>query len=323
MSLEIVSTQKYRNTGIPKKVFEEGIWLYLIYAPVGYDAITSHNRADATTLKAFIEGKLHADNPLQRWHKVGRIVGVDDKSETASEYTFPNGEKIIIDRSHPAFDIQFHEGGHYAHTARQSFNFEQENYRIYIVDVNNVLIGTENEDDSTEMAGLEPNCIYEHDYKAATAKEPAMFKSFISLNAEELNENKFVHSLGFKFSKLKGVRDVILEDVSTEYTLTAGQHAVRLWDGGKTLNLVEEIGAACATATNFIFVRKSNSNTVTKTAALSSDGKAVILSASLADTDYADGQDMSISLAAVSVLSGNGLKYFEGRNTLTVVADNP
>ncbi|MBS1988753.1 hypothetical protein JST56_07245 [Candidatus Dependentiae bacterium] len=319
--IEVPCIRSNKNTGKPDCPFDPSVWLGFFLAPLGNAKIPAASRVDQDTLKAFINAQLQHNNPALRWHHIGRLEDWVDKSTAVQTQTLPNGVMVATDRMHLAGEYQIIQGGKYYHQALISFNNQPQNYLLFPYDRNNVLMGTEDIDIAQDMTGYTLSMLFAYDYKPATSKAVSEYKGMIAFeNAAEMNENFFATKCNFDLTKLKGVQDV--EIVATPGTAD-GQHVLKLYTGGRTLNIVKSLGTAAATATNFLFTNKATGATVTFTAALSADGESVVLSASLADTDYVDGADMLITLNTVSQLATNGLKYFEAIAPATVVATNP
>lgn len=319
--IEVPCIRANKNTGKSDCPFNPKLWKGGYLIPTG-DVITAANRADQTTFQTFLNGKLQHNNPASRWHHIGVFEGMEDKSEATQTQTLPIGRIVVTDRSHPLYEYQVLDGGKNYHQSLISFNGLEGYYQFLPYDTANVLMGTENPDDTTEMAGLDLSVLFAHDFKPGTRSSVAEYKGLIGLSdAAQINENFFAVKASFNLSKLKGVQDVKIVDVTTG--TTSGVHMVKIYAGGGTINIVEKLGSAIANEANFIFRKKSTGATVTKTAALSADGTYVTLTASLADTDYLDGTTMEIGLASVSTLAGNGCKYFESPVFLEVTAIDP
>lgn len=319
--IEVPCIRANKNTGKSDCPFNPKLWKGCYLVPVG-SVITKANRADTATLKTFINGKLQDNNPATRWHHIAVFEGMEDRSEGTQTQTLPNGRIVVTDRSHPLYEYQVLDGGKHYHQSLISFNGLEGYYQIMPYDTANVLMGTENPDATTEMMGYDLSVLWAHDYKPGTRSSVAEYKGLIGLaDAAQMNENYFGIKCGFDLSKVKGVQDVTIVDVTTGST--SGVHMVKIYAGGGTINIVEKLGSAIANEANFIFRKKSTGATVTKTAALSADGTYVELTASLADTDYLNATTMEIGLASVSTLAGNGCKYFESPVMLEVTAIDP
>lgn len=320
--IEVQCIRANKNTGKPDCPFNPGLTKGGYLAPVANRKITAANRADQATLKTFIEAQVHHDNPALRWHYIGPFEDLADKSEAPTQQTLPNGTIKITDRGHMAGEYQILEGGKWYQQSLISFNHMEEYFVFFPHDIKNVLQGTEDIDDVTTMTGYTMSALFAYDYKPATKTTVPEYKGLIAYaDSSEMNENYFAIKCDFQLAKIKGVQDVKIVDVTTGST--SGVHHVKLYTGGKTLNIVETLGSSLANEANFIFRKKSTGATVTKTAALSTDGTYIILTASLADADYLNATTMEILLAAPSVLAGNGCKWFESPVILEVTAINP
>ncbi len=319
--IEVPCIRAIKNTGKSECPFNPKLWKGGYLTQYG-DVITAANRADAATLKTFIDGKLQNSNPALRWHHIATFEGMEDRSEGTQMQTLPNGRQIAVDRSRPLYEYQVLEGGKHYHQSLLSLNGMEGVFQFMPYDIANVLMGTENPDDTTEMMGYDLSVLFAHDFKPATRTTVAEYKGLIGLaDASQMNENYFAIKAGFDLSKVKGVQDVTIVDV-TQGT-ASGIHQVKIMAGGGTINIVEKLGAALANEANFIFRKKSTGNAVTKTATLSADGKYIELAASLADVDYLNNTTMEIGLASVSTLAGNGVKYYESPVFLEVTAIDP
>jgi hypothetical protein len=320
--IEVLCIRGNKNTGKTECPFIPGVTKGGYLAPVSNSKITLANRADQDTLETFINAQLQHNNPALRWHMIGPFEDFSDISEAPKKQTLPSGKIIVTDRSHPAYEYQVLEGGKQYHEALISFNGKAEYYKFFPFDHRNVLQGTEDEDVSTTMTGYSLTALEAYDYKPSKPDAIAEFKGMIAMSdAEEMNEKYFAIPCSFNLSKVKGVQDVTLKDVTTG--TTSGVHMIKALAGKGSINIVEVLGAAAALEGNYIMRNKTTKAAITKTGALSADGTYVILTASLADTDYVDGQDVEILFASVSVLAANGLEFYETPEVLVVEAIDP
>lgn len=321
MQLENNFSTVGKNTGTPLKPLNPKLWKYLLLAPIGQDSITKANRADDATFKTFLNSKLRHDTPALRWQLFGRIEGVDDKTEAGSVQTLPNGTPVYTDRSHPAYEFQFLDGGFHSHVARLSYNNLNEYYVAYYIDGDGCFWGCQDETTSTTMRGYDLSICAEMDYKPATRTTVAEYKWMMGFaDAAQLNDNVLAHKTSLNPKKLSTMQDVVMVDVTSDKGVTTnGVHVIEFWAGGKTLNLATYLGSALATSSNFIFRNSTTKNAVTKTVALGYDNTAIVVTADTADTDYVNAANHDFYMAANSVLDGNGCGGYETPTQLTLV----
>lgn len=315
-----------KNTGKPACAFNPGLDKAYVLAPLGSDYIEEANFADAATFKTFLNGKLQHANPALRWHYIGPFEGTEDKTVKAAIQTLPNGAMYQTNRSQQAYRYQFTKGGKHYHNALISYNALGEYYRVYRIDnANNWMGTTSSEVDSNgypKMQGYSLNMLLAEDEEAATATTvTGRFFTISFADASEMNENYYVINAGFNPGSLLGVRDIVLRDV-TPGGAASGEHHIQILADGGTINIVKVLGAAAATATNFLFTNQDTGAAVTKTTALNTAGDAVVITASLADADYVDGDNMEI-LWDLATGGTNGCKWFESPEALVVVAVDP
>ncbi len=316
--IEVLCVRSNKNTGKSDCPFNPALTKGFFLAPVANCKITAANRADQDTLKAFINAQLQHNNPALRWHYIGPLEDLADKSEAPAIQTLPNGTQKVTDRGHSAGEYQILEGGKYYHQSLLSFNHMEEYFRVFPHDIKNVLQGTEDVDVATTMTGYTPSALFAFDYKPATKTTVPEYKGLVAYaDAAEMNENYFAIKCDFQLAKLKGVQDISFENV-TPGGAADGIHHIKIWGGGKTINLVEQLGSAIATATNFITRNKDTGAAINKTTALNAAGDAVVITCSLADADYVDGDLMEILWTSVSQGGDNGCKWFETPKALEV-----
>ena len=325
-TLKVYCAGTAKNTGKPACALMPGLDRGVILAPVGYDYIEEANFADAATFKTFLEGKLQHANPAQRWHYIGPFEGMEDKSTKAAYQTLPYGAMQETNKAFNTYRYQITKGGLWYLFALQSFNKMSEYYRAFRIDNQKNIMGTiSTEVDANghnKMQGFSINMLSAEAWEAPTPSAVAgLFWTIGYEDSAEMNEgNLYAINAGVEPRLILGVRDITLKDV-TPAGAADGIHHVEIWADGGQYNVTKSIGSSVATATNFIFRRKDNGNAITKTAALNTAGTAVVLTASLVDADYVNGDDMEI-LWDMATAASNGVKWFESPVALVVEARN-
>jgi hypothetical protein len=265
-------------------------------------------------MKAHINSQLHHDDPTKRWQQFSRIEGQEDKTEKSTTQSLPNGRMLVTDRSHPAWEFQFVDGGKGNHIAKMSYNGYEEYYVIFPYSkVSNVLEGCESEDDADVMTGYTLGLHYTHDVEPATRTTVAAYKTLVQLaDAAEMNEKSYQVKCNCSCAKLLGVREGLLSDI-TPGGAAAGVFDIALTEGDGDTNLVTQLGTSLIAAGNFTCINNTTGNAITFAVAANPLGTGIRFTLSTVDADYDDagGVFARISGAAVSVLAAAGCKYFE------------
>lgn len=253
----------------------------------------------------------------QRWHLVGKLENVEDKSEEATESEVGNkGRKVITDEGQTAVEVSFLDGGFEHMLDLRTFNHKTSTYKIVPFDKNGVLYMRKNTDGKYE--GLKMDEFYVRRPKMTAPKSPLVYFIYIRFAKGEqlLSELRVVKTEKDIVEDINTVSDVTLTNVSA--SLPAGVFDVTAFD--HSVNLATTIGSVAAVNTVFLMKRKSTSNLITLSAVATTtvgSTPAYKLTASTIDPDYTAGQTAIIYWAPVSVLAGinDALKYFETNNT--------
>lgn len=166
--------------------------------------------ASPTTLRAYMQSLLIADDPSQRIYPVHGIKAVTDNSEDTTMQTFADGTQVPVRDGFYNWTYQYIDGGMCLHLALRTWNNTGGLYIWY--DQNNTILGTidTDTDGNRSIVGAEA-LFYENKWKANDGSNVAAFTSFFSVDSVLLNENLGFIRAGFNLASLKGLETLVLK----------------------------------------------------------------------------------------------------------------
>lgn len=271
--------------------------------------------ANLASFQTYLQARLIDNDPLLRWHLIGRMVGIENNTTERQSYEFQDGS------STPTRDQIYnwtydHQNGFCWHQNMSAFDGAHTQYQAIQIDTQNVMWGVQALDASNlpTIAAFDMSDYQVPAMEMATFSDPTLYKLMMQVSdVSQLNQYGQQAKLGFNVSTMRGVQGVTLNDLgSPNWTTGVLNIAADTACGG--LNLVTEMSAILDDPAAWVATNSVTGAVITITAVTAlANGTGFAIDLDQTDGDYPTvGQGATINLASVSVLSGLGAKYFEG-----------
>lgn len=306
---QIVCTAAGGNTGIPDCALTLKNTLTGFLVPSAFELTATNLLTTTATLAALVAAAAN-DNPLLRIYPLPEAVGVTDNSEDVTLQTFGYGAAVPVRDGNYNLTYAYTRGGNCVNNTLAKFNGL--NYKFIGVDASGVVYGTKV---GTSLKGIPLDYFYAAPFKHNDGSNVAGFSWRISYKPNYVNSG-----LGFIQLDLNDVL-AISGFLNINITLAAARATnvikVKALSGCAGIDLYDTYSASLVTAANWIVTE--NGAVITKTSvALDANLKAFTITLDASDPDYTVGGPFVVTLAAPSVLAGNGVTGYEGI-ALTVV----
>lgn len=287
---------------------------------IGLPHGTEISAANMAALQTYLNGLLTDDDIVDRAIVISSIVGVEDNSEEAVNFTYPDGSNIQTRDEVYRLRFEHHEGWCY-HKNMLDLNGTESQYDWLLFDQNNVIWGQLNTAGDALM-GVVASQFVVHKMTMPTFDAPARYMfTFEVSDTTQLNENGGFVNAGFNLvSGLDSIQGVDLALVSW-VDGAAGTVNVSADTACGGLNMAVEFAAELDApgaweATN---AATGNAITITAVSVVTISGKPVFLfDFDATDPDYpASAASLYLRLQDVSVIAALGVEFYES-NTLTL-----
>lgn len=268
---------------------------------------TPDETATPEAFLAALAADAKADLPADRVYPLGKVFNFTDGSEEPNIQTGSLGDKVITREGDYDWTYQFIDGGFCLLKSLRKFNGTKRSVIFY--DINGVLAGTKS---GVNMKGI-PSMYYSAPFKIADGSNVSVYSSRFIHKPAYLNDNPaFVRSTLADIEAIVGLQDVAIELVSR----TANVIKFRLKTACGSVNLYSTLSAELADAANY--VAKTVGGAVLTITSVATDANIEGFTGTLdsSDPDYVSGVDVNFSMAAPSVLEGNGIVGYESNTIL-------
>lgn len=245
-----------------------------------------------------------ADLPSDRIYPLSEIVGITNNSEGVVTQTLGNGTPVVVRDGMANWLLQYTDGGNCVSNALRRFN--RRRLAILFIDDNGVLFGTKV---GQTIKGIPLAQFYALPFGVNDFANIANFSFQVIFNPSYINED-----LGFIQLPLGSLMQLTgLENINL---VLSGARAVNVVNvqavtGCSKLNLYDEYSAELVVASNWKASMNGKAVAI-DTVALNADSKAFTVTLDDDDPNYVVGAPIVLTLAAPSVLEGNGVVGFEG-----------
>lgn len=301
-------------------VFTPGLSTMAIIAPKTNAIITKANMADSATLKAFINDQLHHDDPLKRWHILGPYRGLNNNSTEVVEAEDEYGDADVSDDVRYRYSFRL-KNGEASHKYLRTFNNLHERYVYFDIDSNRVLSGAYHEDldanGDYQLTGYDLNKLFAPAPTKADRGNVRDYRIMIGLaDTQQVVDEHYGVEMEFNPLRLRGVREVVIKDVTPSGT-AAGTYHLELTTGDGKTNLASGTLGSALTDTTLIegYNKATGAEIDVSTLTRNALNTAFIVTYDNAgDADWDANEQIEHRLAAVSVIEGLGGKWFANTN---------
>jgi len=311
----------YPNTGMGPCGYSPAPISWVIFIPKG-EVITAANASD---IKAYIQGKLINNSRTARWFVFGQVAEMADNGQDVARETLPSGAEIVTRERTGVWKFDLVGGTFCMQKNLLQFDNTSNQYDVLFVDSNFVVRGQLATDSNglPAVGGYNPYNIYVH---AATEQT---FDATIRYSFELKFMNPKQDQATLAVIDLKNpaaptnwttlFQTYSVQNVSAQ-TVTpggAGSGVIHVAFSGSCGNddLVNRYQTAMATSATYVVTNGTTGAAITVTSvALNALKTAAIFTLDTADTDYPDpGDPISIVLTTISALAAGAqsMKYYE------------
>lgn len=302
---QINCTAAGSNTGIPDCALTLKNVIYGFLVPNSFVLSSANLLTPEATLAALQAASIN-DNPLLRIYPLPQIVGMTDGTEETVVETLSYGTPVPVRDGVYNLTFRYTAGGNCVNNSLRSFN--NKNMRWIGMDSNGVLFGTKV---GATMMGIPLDYFEAKPFRFNDgAGAVANFQYMVSFKPVYVNE-------GLGFIQLN-TADVLaiggLKNINLQLFSARAGNIIKVYalTGCGGVNLYDTYSASLVTASNWI-VTEFGLNISITSVALDANAKAFTITLDTTDPDYNAAGPFTVTLAAPSVLSGNGISGFEGK----------
>ena len=298
------------NTGIGQAQFDPKLIKGVLIVPKGY-ALTA---AQVATLQTKLQNDAMNDSKSSRIYPINFFVETKDGSENAVEQSFAYGAKVIVRDGFYTWSFQWIQGGKTLSDALRTFNGA--NWNIFLVDANDVLLGTINPADPLGIASIPLVQMYTVPFKLNDGKKIAEYSVQFTFDPKYLNElGAVIANAGFSIlDTITGLQNAAL---SMTTALTKVFNVTVQTPQG--LNLGGQYGSVSGLAQAALWTATDTAGAALTVSAVAYNASTQTFTVTLASTNYVVGHTILINLVGPTELATGGVPGFESLGAASAV----
>jgi hypothetical protein len=292
----------------------------MIAVPKG-DKITT---ADFANFEAFLEGKVHSDNPLDRWYLLGPFPMYTAENVEPSSETATNQQTRFTSLGSTGFSLGMWKGGTCAYKVLLKFHQSQDRFDFFIV-TGNILVGVKTTDGAggDAMRGISMAQVFTKTIVFAEGANGTKYDiSFKIGDTRQIRELLTYYQMtdGTDIEGImKGIVDVDL--TGAEITgAPAGDFLVRAIASCGGLSLGAIYGTELSAPSAWSLTNAATGATIPITSVTTQGDQFVITGDSTAPPYPTSGNSVALKLKPLSVLEPLGVEGFESNTLVMPVA---